>query len=465
MSKKTRVIIMLFVLANAGVFSQSWSGLGNCLSGYNTGKMIDYQNNLYIAGAGIASCSNMKDTGLIFFDGQKFNPVSGTEDAEIYDMTIYNDTLVLGGGFTYAGTDPWPGPNTTYHLAKWNGSNWSTGNVLGDDGFGIYAVAVYKGELYIGGNFTQINGQPFGRIAKWNGSQWTSVGGGFPLTNCNYVIDCMAVFNGELYVGGEISLPNGPNGNCYNCVRWNGAKWDSVGGQIGPGDVFALCPDTVNNKLYIGGPISYAGSNTVHTVAVWDGTTLSAPGWCPVDGAPTLAMFKNELYVGGLGFNDTILAKYNGSSWAIVDKRHNVGINALCVYNGNLYAGGSFDSIGGVAAKNIACYGSTCPQGVGVQELQVSGLKFKVYPNPAKREINIELTASPQPSPKERGFVARVKNSLGQNIFEQKFEKELKINTSDFRKGIYFVEVCDLTPNPSPGGEGRLCHTEKIVLE
>ncbi|MBI4946475.1 MAG: T9SS type A sorting domain-containing protein [Bacteroidetes bacterium] len=454
MYKKTRIIIMLFVLANAGVFSQSWSGLGDCLSGYNTGKMIDYQNNLYIVGAGIASCNNMKDTGLIFFDGQKFNPVSGTQDAETYDMTIYNDTLVLGGGFTYAGTDPWPGTSNTYGLAKWDGSNWSTAHVFYNDHW-ISAVAVYKGELYVGGNFTQINGQPFGRIAKWNGSQWTSVGGSFYGDNS---VDCMTVFNNELYVGGHVSLPNVSN-NYYNCVRWNGTKWDSVGGKFGPNWVTSLCADTINNKLYIGGGITYAGTVPVWSVAQWDGTNLSSPGGFAITGgALTMCMFNNELYVGGTGFSDTTFAKYNGSTWSSISHSpHNGAPQALCVYNGNLYAGGSFDSIGGVAAHNIACYGNTCPQGVGVQELQVSGLKFKVFPNPAKREINIELTASPHPSPKERGFVARIKNSLGQNIFEQKFEKELKINTFDFRKGIYFVEVCTV--------EGEVCHMEKVIIQ
>ncbi|MBI4945623.1 MAG: T9SS type A sorting domain-containing protein [Bacteroidetes bacterium] len=450
MLKRITLPVLFFLCLSQINTAQTWNALGKCfwgVAGSGFDNMEVYKNKLYISGYLDTSCVNPNNyKRLIIFDGQSFDTLPGGIDADVYSLTVYNDTLVLGGGFTYTGTDPWPSTSNTYGLAKWDGNNWSTGHVFYNDGV-INAVAVYKGELYVGGNFTQINGQPFGRIAKWNGSQWTNVGGSFYGDNA---VDCMTVFNNELYVGGHVSLPNVSN-NYYNCVRWNGTKWDSVGGKFGPNWVISLCADTINNKLYIGGGITYAGTVPVWSVAQWDGTNLSSPGGFGItDGAYTMAMYNNELYVGSLAFRDTNFAKYNGNNWIPLKVNHNGGVNALGVYNGNLYAGGSFDSIGGIAAKNIACYGSTCPQGVGVQELQVSGLKFKVYPNPAKNNITIETT-------EDKKFVVHITNPLGQQIITQSFQKKTEVNVSSFCKGLFLVEVCD--------EKGVKCHTEKVLVE
>ena len=100
----------------------------------------------------------------------------------------------------------------------------------------------------------------------------------------------------------------------------------------------------------------------------------------------------------------------------------------------------------------IACYGNTCPQGVGVNELQVLDLKFKVFPNPAREEININVDGEDS-----KEYMLIIYNSVGARITEQKFSKQTKISTADFSKGIYQVQVCDK--------DGKVCHTEKVIIE
>lgn len=64
----------------------------------------------------------------------------------------------------------------------------------------------------------------------------------------------------------------------------------------------------------------------------------------------------NDLYAASTG----VLRKKTGSGgFLVVDLGENVGISRICKYNGNLIFAGSFSSIKGVAANNIAMFDGT----------------------------------------------------------------------------------------------------------
>jgi trimeric autotransporter adhesin len=444
---KKSVFFLLLLFAGAQLHCQTWNPVGFCIPpGDNVTNMRVYKNKLYMS-LGMMNCGNQQDDRFVAFDGQYFDSVPGTVWGTVEDLNVYADSLVVGGIFTYAGTDNFPDTNFTHNLAYWDGNAWQDA-IWSIDAI-IRSVAVYNGELYIGGDFTQINTQPFQRIARWNGSQWTDVGGGF-LGNCS--VECMEVFNGELYVGGLLSLPGFSN-SYYRCVRWNGTQWDSVGGKFGPNRVTSMCADTANNKLYIGGGLTYAGTTPVWSVACWDGSNLTSPGGGGItNGAIAMRMYNNELYVGGTGFNDTTIAKFDGISWTAISHYPSYG-TALSfeIYNGNLYVGGIFDSIAGIAAQNIACYGNNCPQGVGMDDSKKE-LSFALFPNPAKNELNILV--------QDRGettHIVKLFSFTGAKIIEERFSKQLTLNTSFLAKGIYQVQVCNKN--------GDICHSEKVVIQ
>lgn len=396
--------------------------------------------------------------GICSYDGVKFDsiPVSSAGGVPA-QLAVYKDTLYGGGNFAVG---QWPFIPCSANIDKWDGTTWSCVGAGGPNSTEtIYAMAVYNGELYVGGTFFSMGGSPKNKIARWDGTQWKTVGGGFI---GNTTVKTMAVYNGELYVGGSVGLPGGPNLYYYNLVRWNGTNWDSVGGKFGPGWVTSLCVDTVNNVLYIGGGLQYAGTNIIRSVAKWDGANLSAPGIGITNGARAMTMYQGKLVVGGSAFSDTVLATWDGTYWCPILPGPNGNIEAMEVYNGELYIGGGFDTVATIPAKYLAKWsGNLCPNS-GVNE-NIEQIKFKVYPNPAKREINIEL---PEASPKdslrrsqksEGKYIVRIKNSVGQKIYEQKFQKKLVLNTSGFKQGIYLIEVCTL--------ENVVCHTEKVVIE
>ena len=421
------------------LYSQTWNALGTDGSGCVIYALKEWNNKLY-AGPCV-SVNNKLISGVCSFNEQKFDSLgNGLQLGGAIAFTKHDNKLYVGGQFVSADSIP-----NSASVAGWNDTAWSSAN---NNYFAeINAAASYNGELYVGGQFTQIGGITAKCLAKWNGTTWSTVGGGF---TGQVEVDCMAIYNGELYVGGQLGLPGGPNNNFYNLVRWNGTQWDSVGGQFGGGYVMSLCVDTINNVLYAGGGITFAGTVPVWSVAKWDGTNLSSPGGFGItNGAYSMCMYNNELYVGGSGFSDTTLAKYDGVNWTPIIPSPNEQVQALAVYDSNLYVGGWFTQVGTVNANYIACYGNTCPQGVGINEFQISDLKFKVFPNPAKNNITIETEEN-------KNFVARITNQLGQQIIKENFQKKLEVDISKYGKGIFLVEVCN--------EKDVKCHTEKVII-
>ncbi|MBI4945625.1 MAG: PKD domain-containing protein [Bacteroidetes bacterium] len=472
---------------------------------------LEYNNELYMGGH-FYSVQGTSSWDIAKWDGTQWlslgSGVSG--NSYIQALTVFNGEVYAAGNFSSIGGV------ATKGIAKWNGTNWSavSGGLQGGSTVPYAHALIFKNELYVGGDFDMAGNIWAADIARWNGIKWDSVGTGIPYSSR---VECFLIdtTNDFLYAGGAFykggvakwdgymwtKLDSGLSGNVYSLamyhnqlyavgwlntttdnlwgvVRWNGACWEAVGG----GTTYASGLNSAivyKDELYVGGGLLDAGGDTsIKWLARWYSPSDTT---CKFVLLPLIESMHSLSAPSGVAdtfyYTDSAAVQFynniaSASSWQwnFGDGKNGSGKIPLHYYNSagtytvsvivNYPYGPKGPCIDTTYKTITVIYGTA-----GVNEIKTLLPHFKVFPNPAKREINIELTASPQPSPKERGFVARVKNALGQNIFEQKFEKELKINTSAFKQGIYFVEVCDLTPNPSPGGEGRLCHTEKIVLE
>src|SRR5262249_30987977 len=82
--------------------------------------------------------------------------------------------LYVGGDFTVAGSLP------ANHVARWNGSAWSS---LGSGTDGVVQVLTTFDDgngraLYAGGFFTSAGSVPAGGIARWDGASWSALGAG-----------------------------------------------------------------------------------------------------------------------------------------------------------------------------------------------------------------------------------------------------------------------------------------------
>ncbi len=174
-------------------------------------------------------------------------------------LAVYNGELYVGGGFTLAG-----GVSANF-IARWNGTSWNsvgTGSGNGVNDY-VHELAVYNGELYVGGEFTSAGGVSANFIARWNGTSWNSVGTGSGNGVSSKVYE-LAEYNGELYVGGGFTYANWTGSvstslNANFIARWNGTSWNSVGTGSGNGvdkTVFVL--EVYNGELYVGGKFRFA---------------------------------------------------------------------------------------------------------------------------------------------------------------------------------------------------------------
>jgi hypothetical protein len=301
--------------------------------------------------------------------------VSGFSYSFVSALGTYNGNLYIGGYFTSPGNS----------VCKWNGTS------LSSVGSGIYpgldqgpqAFATFNSDLYIAGPFSLINSSTScGSVVDWNGSALspvTSTPGGTPFA--------LTLYNSMLCAAGNFTTAGSINANYI--ATWNGSSWAVLGKGVSGAPsgsnttVEALC--VYNGNLYAGGIFDSAGGNKLaNGIAMWNGTTWSTFGRgaistnsAAVASVSSLVVFNGNLYAAGMfdsigGVAARNVAEWNGTTWSALGKgvyavpSGNVdGAASLCVYNGSLYAGGEFDSSGAVAAKNIAAWNGTAWSALG----------------------------------------------------------------------------------------------------
>ncbi len=371
-----------FSLLTLNTFSQTWSDVGGGTNNF-VYAFGEYQNKLVVTSGG--DTFGLKPINSVaVWDGVKWDSVgSGPTNGVPNSYSIYNNELYAGGNFWYMDSLP-----NTYHIARWNGSEWLSAGSTNNDQGQIQTMAVFNNNLYVAGNITKIGGVNVNRIAKWNGSNWSNVSGGITGGFC--LIYCMAVYNGQLYVGGDFTYAGGKT--TYNIARWNGTAWDSVGCAGFDNVVVTMVVDTVANVLYVGGPFTLVGNafayQSVKYVAKWNDTTWSSVGNPITNGVSVMEMYHRNLYVGSQSshgsLSDTIIAYWNGSTWHWVQGLNSTTF-ALKVYKDTLYVGGAFT----LPYNNIARWYSPA---TGIDDNNSNNESIFIYPNPATTTIYLHAS-------------------------------------------------------------------------
>ena len=178
-----------------------WSKVGPGLKGdFDSGagvySMCIYDGDLYVAGifdsAGPVPCKNIaRWNGSHWFALDEGLNQTITDSAKGSALTVYNNELVVGGLFNKAGNVP------VSNLARWNGSIWSSLDATFNQQ--VCAAFVYNDHLYVGG-FFGFDGNNKNHIAKYDGSSWSSLGGGITK---GVLVNSLCEWNGKLIVGGK----------------------------------------------------------------------------------------------------------------------------------------------------------------------------------------------------------------------------------------------------------------------
>lgn len=311
-------------------------------------------------------------------------------------------TVYAGGFFTNAG-----GNASADYIASVDPSSGSadwqaltpTPLGAGSTYTGVYSIApvASSNTVFIGGNFNTSTPAVEG-IVSWDGNTSSNfaglTGGGVALSSGNDgVEDLVAVDATTVYLSGGF-LDAGGNANADNIALYRNGTW------LAP---TAVTANNVNALAYrntttvaVGGPFFVGGSPSFGHVALWEcdpappsttcGTfnnyrsvkadTATDLGFNPANTTKTVAHLTyigTDLYAGG-NFTTTNaatpvtvngLAKWNGTSWDAVPSG-GTGLNSSGIIetmatsvgatasSGYLYIGGSFTSINGVSATNVA---------------------------------------------------------------------------------------------------------------
>ena len=219
------------------------------------------------------------------WDGESWTFIGEDLDGIVYALEVFDDgsgpALYAGGEFVLNGSE------AAQNLARWNGVAWSAvGGGLDGPVRSLRAFDDGSGPgLFVGGEFTVAGETVAGGIARWNGETWSALGSGIGGGSVTPAVLAMTDFDdgsgSNLYVGGTFTEIDGQPAS--HIARWDGSQWSSVGPGVGAGfggavRSFAVQQGDGGSVLYVAGSFFDAGNISARHLAKWDGIAWSPEG-------------------------------------------------------------------------------------------------------------------------------------------------------------------------------------------
>lgn len=198
-------------------------------------------------------------------------------------LAAYGGTLYAAGIFAL------PGVPDVVRLVRMDGAGWTPISVSGGP---LNALAVFGGELLLGGSITAVEGVPVQWLGAWNGRTARAFPGAF-----NGQVSMCKVVNGELYAGGAFRYEGA---RLFNRIaRWDGSQWQPLGSGLDgvPGDAAWY-----NGRLYVCGGFRTAGGVSSFGIAAWDGSQWTAfpRAFHASSALRELEVFDGRLWIAGM---------------------------------------------------------------------------------------------------------------------------------------------------------------------
>ena len=301
--------------------------------------LAEYRGDLIAAGT-FEAAGGIEAHNIARWDGSSWSPLGDglTRQAgypEVRALTVFENTLIAGGGFDHSGEIETPG------VARWDGTTWSA---LGDGLEVALALAVFHDTLFAGARVSGVAGA----LSRWNGSSWSAVDSVSPTRR---YVSALATYHEKLIVAGDFdTLGTTP---FRNVATWDGSTWDSLGAGV-EGSVRALA--VYQDTLVAGG-----GGTGKWNLGRWDGVTWRDHPAALTGAVECLAVTSAGLWAGGylrtLDQDDLPevfnFAHLNGDRWEVVgawDASMNglyssLGyrdVTCLSAYRDGIVAGGQF---------------------------------------------------------------------------------------------------------------------------
>ncbi|MBI1853230.1 MAG: hypothetical protein HYR85_23070, partial [Planctomycetes bacterium] len=406
----------------------TWSSLGEGLNGAVLALAVfDDGNGPALVAGDFTTIWTGESTGRVArWNGQSWSALGDGIAGDVRALATFDDgtgpSLYVGGFFQMAGGI------AASDVARWDGVAWhplgsGTNNTVKafttfDEGSGP--------SLFVAGSFVDAGGIRTGNLARWNGTDWSRVDPVAPILDTSYGIRSLAVFDdgsgGVLLAGGLFGVSRLENSELVPLVGpptdplrtvsalamttfddgsgprlftgggnvhwWNGSTWSLVNGMLAAGLALTPHDDGSGSQLFVSG-IQWVDAVNMHGISRWDGRVWSSVGAGVDDGGifvlgehddgSGLALYAGGTFTSSGGVAARGLARWNGSSWADVGGGVDGSVGDVVSFDDGsgpaLFVGGRFTSAGGVPARNIARWNGTSwsPLGSGMSGGTVDG--------------------------------------------------------------------------------------------
>jgi hypothetical protein len=270
-----------------------------------------------------------EDFGLHRWNGSTWSQVPSYVDAYALALSTTGDSLVVGG-------------DGVATVGFWDGTSWFPAGAGVNER--VYAAALWKGRIVIGGAFSASGATPLPGVAVWDGAAWQPLGGNA------VAIWRLRVIDGELYGAGEFRLSDG-------------SLVETVARYIEPG--WQLLGSGSNNSVFEGyqGQLYQGGSGIVHGHLAHNLSRRPLPA--PVLGAPPPQLSQVALTVGPNPVQTTAHFKFalGSADWARLTIIDLAGREVAAVMDGPLGAG-----------PHDLHWAARCAPGVYFARLQADGV-------------------------------------------------------------------------------------------
>lgn len=331
----------------------TWSALGSGCD-HDVLALTTTPGGDVIAGGRFNTAGGAPADYIARWNGTAWSAMGSGMDADVRALTCAPNGDVIAGGYFY-----FAGGTFVGFAARWNGTTWSAlGGGL--DGGVLSAQTFPNGDILLGGFFANAGGSPASTVARWNGSTWASLGAG-----AGGGVDTVAVLpNGDAIAGGQFTTTWSVG--AAGVARWNGATWAPLTpGTNGP--VFAL--GRIANDVLAGGFFTTIGGVAANGLARSNGTTWTAIPGTPGSGVTAFATLSaNELAVAYADYPVYRVALWNGT-WTAIGTFNDPVSALLRTPTGQLFAGGNFTLVNGVAIPSVAMWSGGVWSAVGGGQL------------------------------------------------------------------------------------------------
>jgi len=358
--------------------------------------------------------------GLIKFDGNTCNTFSFSLPGSVKSIAIDNSG------------NKWIG--TVNGLVKYDNTNWTVYNTsnsaIANNDIESVGVDTITNNIWVA-SFD--SGALKYYLSKFDGTNWTN----YTVHDSIVNIKCITIDkNSNVWIGSDVGSFLNDRGGLF---KFDGSTWTRyfVGNSGLPNnDVYDVAIDK-NDTKWIGIVGDYPTK--------FDGVNWSVYGvgqGCSMKGVNSIDIeFTDDIWWG----STSSIAKYDGANWTELTPS-NSGLPYAFVKditvdkNGNKWVamqpvGSGYPQYGVIVYKEGGVV-------LGEKDASASlGMAIKVYPNPSKREITVEIN----PKFKILNPKIVIYDIAGKKIKEVSDikTKEVKISIDTLTKGIYFVKLYD----------------------